>query len=624
MNILRDKMIKTVIMSLMGMVFFFIAPLHSAARETGISSSTVKFLESEEHLLSVYESHISSGSPVIAKRFLDNDSFKEKYLLIDKKKASLLIAKSQAVIDLNKVFDFVWNEDNFNKLSDALSERIDDKDNILCSMGFGPQPEKLLPWVKKYRVDYKNENILIVKKAIREWDIVFSTSVDKIHVDWRQARGGNQKIVTKEEWNKWNIRQRNAAISKLMETKYLESWAFKFLLPYDEKMKDEDVKYGEKYFLVKDVEVFLSTGQQTQLDNLVAAEASIDDQMFFLGQLFNGNSIKGAPVDLPKIEALKVKVNGLRGSFSKEDISPEQNDILNDMLRTSVMSNVANTMAGARISRFYATKKLDMEITSIDGYGKYDPKTGKIAINSELVREYMRVKGYTTESVMANKDQLDEVAKYISPTFVHQAGLQMQDAWAKDKGIYKPLNQEDEISATSMEAIYTLEKVKTDEKFRDVFENLSKVSDDSYASKSIQLSNAYNAERGTKFESNLRNTQYGDMPSMQTASSKIIYAINSELARREGLSKDKRAEVENMVYIGKDKAYNMDSSELLSSLQFISAGTLAKVSDSLLTTDYDKHYQEVTAGNNLTFTLSKVVVKVHSLLSSVPPLRESK
>ncbi|MBU2530193.1 MAG: hypothetical protein KKD35_04050, partial [Elusimicrobia bacterium] len=117
----------------------------------------------------------------------------------------------------------------------------------------------------------------------------------------------------------------------------------------------------------------------------------------------------------------------------------------------------------------------------------------------------------------------------------------------------------------------------------------------------VQLANTYNAERGTKFASNLRNTQYDGMPSLQAASSKIIYAVNSELERREGLSDEKKAEVETMAYIGKGQAFNMDSAELLSSLEFIDKGALAKISDSLLTADYDKHYQSTAANNNLVF-----------------------
>ncbi len=614
-------------MSLMGMVFFFIAPVYSAACETDVSSitaDTVKFMDFEKQLLKVYETKISSGNPAIAKAFLDNDSFKEKYLLIDKKKASLLIAKSQAVVDLNKIFDFVWNEDNFNKLSDVLGEKINDKDNILCSMGFGPQPEKLIPWVKKYRVDYKEKNIVIVKKAIREWGIIFSTSVNKVAVDWAQARGGNQKTITREEWNKWNIRQRTSALSKLSFTEYRKDWD-KFS-PYSESVQKSSSTYFGKKNLVGDVKVYLSTGQQSQLSDLVVDGASLDDQMFFLGQLFNGNSIKGAgtPADAGQIEVLKAKVNSMRYSSSKEDISPEQNDLLNDMVKTSVMTNIRGTVVGARISTFYATNKLDMEIAPLDNSGSYVPKTGKISIDSGLVREFMRVKGYTTKSVMTNKDQLDEVAKFISPAFVHQAGIQMQDAWAKEKGIYKPLNQEDEISASSMEAIYTLEKIKKDEGFRGIFKDFSEIADDSYASKVTQNAKLYAEEGSTQFGSAMRNLHYGDLPSMQAASSKIIYAINTEIARRDGLSKEKKAEVEDMAYIGKGKAYSMGSRELLSSLEFIDRGSLIKINDNLLATDYDEHYQAVNANNNFTFLVSKVVIKVEGFISkingSVPPL----
>ena len=599
------KTIRAGIISLMGMVFFFVVPLYS-----------VELMEFEKQMAQEYEMKISSGDPVSAGNFLADEEFKEKYLLVDKKKSSILIAKSQAVIDLNKIFDFVWNEANFNKLSDALGERINEKENILCSMGFGPQPEKLLPWIKKYRVDYKKENILIVKKAIREWDIVFSTSINKINVDWGQASKdrGDQKIITKEEWNKWNIRQRTSALFKLTKT---EGWKdFDSFIPYNEKQENIQNKYYEKLDVVQDVQVFLDADQKSQLDTLLDNDASINEQMLFLGKLFNGNAIEGKPADFGKIEALKAKVNSFRESSAKEDISLEQIDILNDMLKTSVMTNIKDTAVGKKITEFYAEKKLNMEIKDeMEDYGGYDPKSGKISINSGLVREFMRVKGYSAESLMTNKDQIDEVAKYISPAFVHQVGIQMQDAWAKDKGVYKPLNQEDKINASAMEAIYTLEKVKKDKKFRGIFKDFSEISDSSYAGKVTQNAKFYAEEGSTQFNLAMSRLHYSDLPSAQAASSKIINAINNELERREGLSKDKKARVEKKAYIGEERAFSMDSFELLSSLRFINKGALAKISDSLLAADYAKHYQSATADNNLMFGLSKKNVKV-----SVPPL----
>ena len=123
------KTIRTGIMPLMGMIFFFVAPLYG-----------IELMEFEKQVLAEYEMKISSGDPISAGNFLADEEFKEKYLSVDKKKASVLIAKAQAVADLNKIFDFVWNEDNFNKLSDALGERINEKANILCPLGFVPQP----------------------------------------------------------------------------------------------------------------------------------------------------------------------------------------------------------------------------------------------------------------------------------------------------------------------------------------------------------------------------------------------------------------------------------------------------------------------------------------------------
>ena len=97
----------------------------------------------------------------------------------------------------------------------------------------------------------------------------------------------------------------------------------------------------------------------------------------------------------------------------------------------------------------------------------------------------MRMKGYTADSMMKNKDQLAEVAKYMSPMVVYESAHQSQAIWAKKSGAYKPHMQEDEIEAMSLEGLYSSEKMTKDPAFKDIMDKSRDFS--SYATKRVDI-----------------------------------------------------------------------------------------------------------------------------------------
>ena len=67
-----------------------------------------------------------------------------------------------------------WDDAKANQLSQSLSIRID-TDRPLPKMGIGPEPEKLLAWLARYQPSYPAAKKIVVKKAIRQWEVVFGT-----------------------------------------------------------------------------------------------------------------------------------------------------------------------------------------------------------------------------------------------------------------------------------------------------------------------------------------------------------------------------------------------------------------------------------------------------------------
>jgi len=142
------------------------------------------------------------------------------------------------------------------------------------------------------------------------------------------------------------------------------------------------------------------------------------------------------------------------------------------------------------------------------------------------------MKGYTVNSVLTNKTQLSEVAKYMSPMVVYEASHRSQNAWAAKAGIYKAHTQEDEIDAMASEALYMNEKTRSDASFSKLFEEARDYSH--YADK--RVNNARNYAQGGKIFSDGVRMTYADLPSLGSASANTLTAVNRELERRAAMS----------------------------------------------------------------------------------------
>jgi len=507
----------------------------------------------QESRLAAYETAISSGDPVAANDFLKDTDLINALAATDPQKEASLKAMAEALKDLKELLAMNWDDSKINSLNRTLTIRMD-AGSPLSKVGVGPEPEKILSWLAKHQPQYPEDKTEVLKKAIRKWEVVFGTMTDTRSVRWNPTVN-----VTKTDWQTWTLKERNAVIAQLMKQD-----------PKFMGYNDAAVAAMKKEMsLAAAVEKTINSGALTPAQLAKLSGKSLSDQVYLLGNFFDGSNIAVNP-------ELKAQINAARSSRPKEALPSQQREILGTMLNTAVSKELAGTKTGAKVLAFYSKEaKLDIAVRPCDGaYSRYDSASGKILLDSETIQQYMRMKGYTADSLMKSKEQLQEVAKYISPLVVYEAGPQMRDVRTKKQGLYNPRVQESEIEAMSLEGLYTSEKTKKDPEFKKILKDSRAFSD--YASKRLEIATEFKDSGSKQFASTVRQRYFSGLPSIDAASSQILDAVTVELDRRAGMSQAEKTSFDSSAR-SLTEALEMTPAELAGTAGEISTPALEKL-----------------------------------------------
>lgn len=533
------------------------------AAAVGLFAYAPALAQTAEARLAAFEVSISSGDPVAAIAFLaDGEAL--TLAEADAPKAAALKAKAAALKDLKELLAMPWDDAKANKLNQALLIRID-VDKPLSGLGVGPAPEKLLAWLAKYQPSFPAAKKDAVKKAIRQWEVIFGTMTATRGMSWDQAsmRSGNGLSLNKADWETWTIRERNAAIAKLMTRE-------PSFMVYDDAVLGSA---KESMSLLTAVDTVKKSGALSAPQLAQLSGKSFSDQVYLLGSFFDGSNIAVSP-------DLKTKINAARDSLPKEVLPAQQRGLLGGMLTTAMPAELAGTRAGDKVLDFYAKNgplKIKVEPCA-GGYSRFDAATGTIVLDSETVQQYMRMKGYTADSLMTSREQVAEIAKYMSPMVVYEAGHHMQASWAKKSGLYKPRVQEDEIEAMSLEGLYTSEKIDKDAAFKKILSDSRDFS--SYASKRVEVATNFMKSGAKGFATAVRQLYFSGLPSLDAAASQVLGAVTGELDRRAALPAAEKSELEASG-LTQAEALEMSPEELAGSVGEIRTGALAKIQKDL-------------------------------------------
>ncbi len=573
----------------------------------------------ESSRLAGFEAGISSASPSAARDFMDDADLLGKLALIAPDRAAGIKGKASAIIDFEKLLDANWPASRERALSSSLALRLT-PDGALAKVGLAPEPEKTLDWAAKYKT-YSGEKTDLIGRAVKKWDIIFNgftfnpnsrgwivynstgayfTVIGKNDVIFQTSVAGMKNL-----WGEMTLKERNDYLAKKagdmliatmdsstttaagFQKKLSEAAIFGYL---DASGRGRLDRYLSQMKTAEEVKVKLSEAQATSLKDL-----PVEQQMLLLGNMFDKHNVKNGAVELerqvdanrPSRAGKLPRPNG--PSLPDETLSFQNNALLAGMLRTSLVKEVKGTSPGDKVAAFYSGgAKLDIAIKSCQGcYAKYEPSTGQIVVDSELVQQYMRVNNVSADALVKDKAKLAALSKYVAPVFVHEATHQIQHSWAARAGIYKPYTQEDEIESNTMEALFTSQKRDSDPKFKSMFLTMDKAS--AYARQRVELSKSFEKNQ-KEFGVTVRQQYYSGVPSLEAASSQILSAVSTELARRKNMG---AAELSGLDNSAKDmsEVSRMSAQEIAGSTGDIKTLALRKIQDDLLHNNlYDEHY----------------------------------
>ena len=566
--------------------------------------------------LAAIETELGSGNPVAAKGVVSSAELMDKLMLLEPERAAALKAKAAALANFERQLDKNWAPDQARNLSASLALLLT-KEGPLSKMGLAPEPEKTLAWAAKYKT-YDADKTRRIGKAVKNWDIVFNGHVFNPKMQnvggtnylagWmvRTSSGayfmeiGTSDIIFKTSvadmkalWESMTLKERNdylaAKASGLLSGGFVDGSTrtdatfqnfvagfptFEYL---DASGKGRLDRYIAQMKASEEVKAKLSATQMGTLK-----DKTVDQQMLLLGSMFDKSEVKPGVVAERNLDAN-------RPSRPDENLSSQNNELITGMLRSSLVGETKGTAPGDKIAAFYAGgAKLDLAIETCQGcHAKYEPSSGRIIIDSELVQQYLRANNISADALVKDKAAMAGLTKYVSPIFVHEATHQMQHDWAAKAGIYKPYSQEDEIEAASMEGMYTAQKKSSDPRFRFIFVTMGKSS--TYAQQRVEVSKRFEGNQ-KEFGDFVRQQYYYGVPSFDAAASQVLTAVSSELDRRKTLSP---AEIDDIELDGKElkEVRQMSSMELADSVGGIKAMALRKIQDDLLHRNvYDQHY----------------------------------
>ena len=512
-----------------------------------------------------YAEKIFAGDPAAASAFLKDAPLVSAASAAD---GSALKAQAMAIQDLHALMNKEWKIEQHRDLSKALMIRIA-KDKPLTRSGIGPQPETLIPWLKKYIKRYNDaeqgeQRIYVVNQAILNWETVFGNVPSK-GFEWDNV----PLTITKNQWAVMSIQERKATVKKI-GTYMARNFNDYSLLAYDDSVVQSITVQQQQAIAINKA---IESGVLNKKQKKELAEArSLSDKAYLLNKFFDGSNVKHS-------DDMRLSINANRQSTPEETFSASNRQVFASMLGNSIRNELSGTEAG----RHALDGGLKIEIAYCDsGYSSLK-QNGTIVLDEETIQQYMRLKGYTASSVMSDASQLADIARYMSPAVVYEAAHRDQAKWAKKKGAYKPHTQEDEIDAMSAEALYTAEKMQKDSSFAKTFTEIESYSN--YAAKRMENASSYT--QGKKmFADNVR-LGCSELPTISSAASSLIAGINDELARRSKLTAEER----DMEYsfISYNEAINMSPDQILSSLRDIQEGALTRLRSSIASNDYSAY-----------------------------------
>jgi len=187
-----------------------------------------------------------------------------------------------------------------------------------------------------------------------------------------------------------------------------------------------------------------------------ARGADLDGMLDGLNGLFDGAGVKD-----PAFRAAAPPKAGQRFDNASRGM-------VSGLLSTGLMNETKGTFAGADLSQFYETNKLDLRVAApLKGQENWIGwhQGGVITFNEKHIEEYLKAEGKDIKDLALEPELLRRLTVQLAPLFVHEATHQRQMVWARENKLPWMGGQNLELETMQVEALFTVEKRLRDPSF---------------------------------------------------------------------------------------------------------------------------------------------------------------
>lgn len=432
--------------------------------------SSASLSEPEKQLIISCEENVDTVKkiydPVKSSQCLEELDKNDTALLIkfkqyDEYRALSLFSRLNAIYDAADLYD---KTDKPYYLRTGLVVMLEKaRPCVLCELQLGPSPEKMFPWVEKY----KKEKIDLTKRSVLSWEIL-PEELKKVFSEYS---------FDNAKWTDLPISKREENFVKIIEDKYQKIMpkegqkfdpknldAAKAISPYLDKDKREALKKAVED-MASSVSSSSSPVSAKDVKSMEAVKKELSDNpsdaFMLLGRAFDNSSQSGNFYQTP--------FDAGTGASSSISLTEEEAKKISPALQKAIFKEIENTDIGKDAIAFSKTEhgKLNFivrDLKSPTTRGMFTPSKVEVSINKSYVEAAMQKLGITKEQVISGDEEaMSKIARYVSPTFIHEyEGHQKQYAWCKQNGLPWNYYIGMETEAFSKGYLYLLQKQKAE------------------------------------------------------------------------------------------------------------------------------------------------------------------
>lgn len=270
----------------------------------------------------------------------------------------------------------------------------------------------------------------------------------------------------------------------------------------------------------------------------VETAPDLDTRLSLLSSLFDGLGVRD--------DSVKVAAPARAGQIF-DDASRA---VTADLLRGGLMGAIAGTWAGDELTAFYASHPLVFRVARSDNDGTVGwYQRGVISVNEDYIAKFLKLKNRDIRDLQTDPALLANLTADFASNFVHEATHHRQEAWRGDKGLPRIGDQNAELEAKQVAALFVLEKSLRDPVFRATLENDAKT--DGPARSALREAEKLRELGPAAYRDTIRHT-YSNLPSLEGGIHSLIgkpfnisVFIEDELSRRAALPPEEAARFEH-------------------------------------------------------------------------------